>query len=405
MGFLTPEEIAVKAKHAYLRFLTQWVSGADGKFFPHRVRARFSVDSKNPRGTIGASEALLGKSKAVRGWGYTVHREQVRMRDFGNNPVPRAITIDSLDDLLRLANRKAEFEATALVVEEIRASLPALSGWLETNVRSLHQLADSVTGVIQVAQYFISHPWPDCYSRQIPVPVDTKFIRRHRATLRQWLDLLLPPSEIDVNEATFARRFGLRDGQEHRAVRVLDQRLMLELGLPFDELSLPLRSMAALPVKNATVVIVENDLNLLTLPTITRGLGIRGEGNSVNRLEQLRWLDANRLLYWGDIDVEGFVILSRLRNLFPRVESVLMDMDTIRQHERLLIDGAGSAAAPPTNLTATEADAFDFCVQGNRRLEQERILQPYVDQVLTELILRQDVDWRAPSSRLTTTDK
>lgn len=237
------------------------------------------------------------------------------------------------------------------------------------------------------------------------MPVDTKFIQRHRATLRQWLDLLLPPSEIDVNETTFARRFGLRDGQEHRAVRVLDQRLMLELGLPFDELSLPLRSMAALLVKNATVVIVENDLNLLTLPTITRGLGIRGEGNSVNRLEQLRWLDANRLLYWGDIDVEGFVILSRLRNLFPRVESVLMDMDTIRQHERLLIDGAGSAATPPTNLTATEADAFDFCVRGNRRLEQERILQPYVDQVLTELILRQDVDWRAPSNRLMTTGK
>ena len=87
------------------------------------------------------------------------------MRDFGNNPVPRAITIDSLDDLLRLANRKPEFEATVRVVEEILASLPALSGWLETNVRSLHQLADSVTGLIQVAQYFISHPWPDCYSR------------------------------------------------------------------------------------------------------------------------------------------------------------------------------------------------------------------------------------------------
>ena len=239
------------------------------------------------------------------------------------------------------------------------------------------------------------------------MPVDTKFIQRHRATLRQWLDLLLPPSGIDVNEATFARRFGLRDGQEHRAVRVLDRQLTLELGLPFDKLSLPLRSMATLSLKNATIVIVENDLNLLTLPTITRGLGISGEGNSVNRLEQLRWLDANRLLYWGDIDAEGFLILSRLRNLFPRVESVLMDMYTIRQHERLLIDGAGSRATPqPTNLTATEADAFYFCVRGNRRTRTgSKILQPCVDQVLTELILRKDVDWRASSSRLMTTGK
>jgi hypothetical protein len=213
--------------------------------------------------------------------------------------------------------------------------------------------------------------------------VDTKFIQRHQATLRQWLDLLLPASGVDVNETTFARRFGLRDGQEHRAIRILDLQLIAELRLPFDELSLPLRSIATLPVKDATVIIVENNLNLLTLPRIRRGLGIRGEGNSVNRLEQLRWLDTNRILYWGDIDVEGFAILSRLRNLFPHAVGVLMDMDTMGQHEDVLIEGSGAMFAPPTNLTAAEAEAFHYCLNGNRRLEQERISQPYVDQVLS----------------------
>jgi hypothetical protein len=84
-------------------------------------------------------------------------------------------------------------------------------------------------------------------------------------------------------------------------------------------------------------------------------------------------------LYWGDIDVEGFVILSRLRNLFPHVESVLMDMDAIRQHENILVEGSGAMIAAPTNLTAAEVEAFDYCLNGNRRLEQERISQPYVD--------------------------
>jgi hypothetical protein len=213
--------------------------------------------------------------------------------------------------------------------------------------------------------------------------VDTKFIQRHQATLRQWLDLLLPASAIDVNETRFARRFGLRDGQEHRAIRILDLQLREELGLPFDELSLPLRSAATLPVKNATVIIVENNLNLLTLPRIPRGLGIRGEGNSVNRLEQLRWLEMNRVLYWGDIDVEGLVVLSRLRNLFPHAESVLMELDAIRQHEKDQIEGSGAMVAAPTNLTTAEAEAFHYCLNGNRRLEQERISQPYVDQALS----------------------
>jgi hypothetical protein len=383
MGFLTAEEIRVRSARLYPRFLAQWISGAHEGFFPHFIRARFSVNPKDPKGTIQASEALLAGSKAAKGWGYAVHRERVRMRDFGHNPVPRSITIDTLDDLLRLANKRAEFEATGRVVAEVRAALPQLSPWLETNVRTLHCLAASITDLIAVTQYFIANPWPDCYARQIPAPVDTKFVERHRATLRQWLDRVLPSSAVDVNETKFARRFGLRDGQAHRAIRVLDPQLVAELGLPFDELSLPLRSTAALAVADATVVIVENDLNLLTLPSITRGVGIRGEGNAVNRLEQLRWLGANRVLYWGDIDVDGFVILSRLRNLFAHVESVLMDKATLDAHKRFVIDGNNSSAAQPTNLTPTETDAYRYCREHNRRLEQERILQPFIDRVLT----------------------
>jgi hypothetical protein len=138
MGFVTPDEIIAKAQAAYSRFLPIWVNGSGAEFFPYRVRARFSVDAKNPRGTIQASQELLAHSKAQRGWGYTLHREHVRMRDFGNNPVPTAITIDTLDDLLRVTKREAEFTATRRVVELLRQSLPQLSDWLIGNVRSLH---------------------------------------------------------------------------------------------------------------------------------------------------------------------------------------------------------------------------------------------------------------------------
>jgi hypothetical protein len=146
----------------------------------------------DPRGTIAASETLLSKSKDSIGWGYTLQREQVRLRDFGNNPVPKSITIETLEDLLRLAKRQKEFATTCRVVETIRADLPELSRWLESKVASLHLLADSVAGLIEVTRYFLDNPWPDCYARQIPVAVDTKFVQRNEATLRQWLDLLLP---------------------------------------------------------------------------------------------------------------------------------------------------------------------------------------------------------------------
>lgn len=272
------------------------------------------------------------------------------------------------------------FSSTQRVVNTVRTELPPLDAWLRSNVRILHRLADAIDGHIQVGQYFIANPWPDCYARQVPVAVDTKFIERHAGTLRQWLDLLLPSSAINVNETKFARRFGLRDGQPHRAVRLLDSRMKMELGIPFEELSLPLRSIAALPVVNATIVIVENDLNLLTLPPMVRGIGIRGEGYSVNRMEQLQWLHSNRLLYWGDNDIDGFLILSQLRNLFPHVESVLMNKAAIVDHERFLVDGAGVTPSSPSNLTPIEIEAFEYCSQGNLRLEQEKIPQLYVDE-------------------------
>jgi hypothetical protein len=385
MGFLTPDQVAAKAGHAYARFLAKWVRGEDGDFFPYRLRARFQVDPKRAKETIAASEQLLLHSKEVRGWGYTVHRERVKLRDFGGNPVPRSLTIDTQADLLRLAKRQHEFPSTQRVVDAVRAAFPQLTPWLAASVGSLHPLADCIDDLVMVARYFVEHPWPDCYARQIPVSVDTKFIQRHRATLRQWLDLLLPPSAIDVNETNLERRFGLRDGQPHRAVRVLDDKLARELGLPFCEFSLPLRELAGFEVSEATVVIVENDLNLLTLPSIPRGLGVRGEGNAVNRLEQLRWLGRNRVLYWGDLDVEGFVILSRLRNLFPDVKSVLMDLPTLRCHEQFVVDGSGATPPAPTNLSPAEAEAFHHCRTGNRRLEQERILQPYVERAFAAL--------------------
>lgn len=385
MGFLTPEVIADKSVHIYKRFLVQWIRGEGDQFFPQRVPARFSIDPKDPKGTIAASERLLAKSKDVIGWGYRVHREQVKLRDFGSNPVPRAITIETREDLLRLAKRRQEFAATCRVVAAVRAQLPALSGYLEDKVGSLHLLAESVEGLIAVTRYFLDNPWPNCYARQIPVAVDTKFVQRHEATLRRWLDLLLPASAIDVNETKFARRFGLRDGIGHRAVRLLDTSLAVELGLPFCELSLPISSIAQLAVSQAVVVILENDLNLLTLPPMTRGIGIRGEGNAVNRLEQLKWLENNQVIYWGDIDVEGFLILSRLRNVFPHVQSILMDTRTLHRHAGVAIEGNGTKPEQPTNLTPTEAAAFQECLQNNRRLEQERIPQAAVDEAFKPL--------------------
>ncbi len=188
---ITPQEIADKAKKSYSKFLTSWIRVDNDSFFPHKIfGANLKVDPKDIPGTIAANEKLLTHSKAKRQWGYTVHREQKSKRDFGSNRFPKSITIDTRDDLLRLAKKGDEFAATCHVARRVRAELPQLNDeWLVKHVKTLYKHADSIEGLICIAKYFLDNPCPDCYARQIPVPVDTKFIDRHQAVLRHWLDI------------------------------------------------------------------------------------------------------------------------------------------------------------------------------------------------------------------------
>lgn len=379
MSLVSPDEIVDKVSKAYPRFLMNWVCGEVENFFPYRVRVRLKLDPQKPKETFAAHELLLSHSKNQCGWGYTVHREKIRKRDFGTNLVPTAITVDTLDDFLRLAKKRADFNNTQTVAEKVRLALPQLENWLISEVTKIAKLANSVDGLIQVAQYLIAHPLPDCYIRQLPVPVDTKFVEQNEGTLKQWLDILLPASGINIIETRLARRYGFRDGQTHHSLRILDPRLCGELNLPFDELSLPLRYLKTLDVRNCCIFIVENNLNLLTLPSFPRGLAIRGEGNAVTRLEKLNWLNKNEILYWGDIDVEGFLMLSRLRNIFPHVRSIMMDLKTLHKHEAAVVSGNPTKQDLPVNLSEQEAVAFEYCLKHQRRLEQERILQDFVE--------------------------
>lgn len=385
---ITPREIRAKATRLYPAMLAAWLGDEQlAEFFPRTLRARLSPARHDLPEAIAAVAALRAESKQHRGSGYTVHWKQRRSRDFGQNWFPERISIDTLDDLLHLAGRRREFAATCRVVARLRAELPELAPWLERHIRTTHRLAESIDGLIEVARYFRDHPWPDCYARQIPVAVDTKFIERHRNLLRAWLDLLLPASAIDTGETKFALRFGLRDGQQHTAVRTLDPQLQAELALPFDELSLPLRSLARLPVRSATVLIVENRLNLLTLPPLPRGLGICGGGNAVTLLRKLAWLGHNRVVYWGDIDAEGFHLLSRLRSLVPggHVESILMDRATLDHHAEAVVAGNAPPGTEPPELDHEERATYRRCAAKRQRLEQEKIVQNYVESRFADL--------------------
>lgn len=385
---ITPKEIEQKAANVYARFLKAWARGRlESEFFPVRIPSNLAPYKDNLAATAAAVESLKSHSKQVRGWGYRLDLSERRDTSLGRNRYPNSIYVDTLDDLLRLAGKKGEFEAAQVVFQRVSESFPKLQDWAKASVSSLHRHADYIEDLIKVATYFVENPWPDCYARQISVNVDTKFVERHQRILHQWLDKLLPASAIDVNESRFVRRFGLRDAEQHRGIRLLDPSLKHDVGLPFDEMSLPSWELQNLRVVNTRVFVVENRLNLVTLPPIQRALAIRGEGRAVTRLEKLPWLESSEIYYWGDIDVDGFLILSAMRNLFPQTKSILMDVATLGAHKEAQVSGNDNPTPVPSNLTSEETRAFSLCSASNLRLEQEKISQSYVNEFIFSCFL------------------
>lgn len=257
-----------------------------------------------------------------------------------------------------------------------------MENWVRQNTRALIKAAPDLEGLLHVLQFFHDNPRPNRFARELPLPVDTKFIERYQGILRGWFDIVLPPHTIRADEEHFERRYGLRYAEPHLLVRLLDPNLEQDLGYPCSELSLPLHTLGAMPVRADLAVIVENKVNLLTLPSIPRGIGLGGLGDGAVLLRYLSWLNHMPIVYWGDLDTEGFEILSSLRAVFPHARSFLMDFDTLNRWRHLAVSGTGRKPGIPPHLTEGEQEACLCCRDENLRLEQERIPQ---DEVLREV--------------------
>ena len=370
---IQPEDIRRKAANLYPLYLQAWLDGDD--FFPRIVPAAKTLDAENPSAAIQAVRRLRDESKEVVGFGYSVEWQVVNSRNFGKNPFPARILFETPEDLLRFTGKQREFKLFTDAVLRLRESFPVLENWIRTNVRTVIDVASDLDGLLHVARYFRDHPKPDRFARELPIPVDTKFIERYQGLLQKWFDILLPPSSIRADEKHFERRYGLRYAEPHLLIRLLDPVLEKELGFPCSELSLPLHALKKMVVHADVAMIVENKVNLLTLPPIRRGIGLGGLGNSVVLLRYLPWLSNIPIVYWGDIDIEGFEILSLLRAIFPTTRSFMMAIGVLERWRTLIVPGTNRQRDIPANLTEAEREVYLRCRDGNLRLEQERLPQ------------------------------
>lgn len=371
---ITPEGIKRQAERKYLSFLRADVLGET--FFPLELRFRKAKASDDYLELRDWVRELLAGSKAERSFGYEVVLEERELRRYGRQSLPVKIMIETEVDYLRLIGKVEEFSQWQTAISHTLTNLPQLKEWLAQYPQRVLPYTHIWDDLLAVCTYFVANPKPYLYLRELPVQVHTKFIEENQAILRHLFDALLSPEAVAYEENQFERRFGLRYDEPQIRMRLLDEVLRQELSWPAADLSLTLSDCKRLAGMNGrTILIVENKMTFLTLPPINNGAAIWGKGFQVNLLREMDWLVDCPIWYWGDLDAQGFAILSQLRNYWPKTRSFLMDKATLENYREFVVAGTPVERMILTNLEEEESAVYRQLVDNNWRLEQERIRQ------------------------------
>lgn len=318
---------------------------------------------------------------------YRIDWKNVKHRVLGENTIPVAVWVESLDDALAWIGEQQSAQQFRQILVQTQAQQPELLAWLQRYpLRGLGLYADW-ENLLAVVAWRLERPHPRIYLRQIDiVGIHSKWIERHRGVLAELFDIVLPAENINDHYrgvGGFCQRYGFLDKPTRIRFRLLDDNIKLlplsdpPLSTPNQDITLTQHDFSALKLDIERVFITENEINFLTFPPVAKAIVIFGAGYGFDALSKVAWLRKKRLYYWGDIDTHGFAILSQLRGYFPHTTAFLMDETTLLAHKNQWGSEDKPSSAKPEHLNKAETKLYQHLQNNhygeNLRLEQERI--------------------------------
>ena len=336
------------------------------------------VGDKKPNEDTEKFEAelteLISHSKERKGFGYIIEFQKVKTKRHGLQDIPTSISFQTEFDYLKYINEEKNTAKFKKDISCILSLFPELKGWIYKY--PIKVIDNDWESLLKVCKYFKETPQPHLYIRELPIKVHTKFIESNEGIIRELLDIIIA-EHVNVDEKGFERRFNLKYDEPLVRFRILDEGISLQLFGGVDDLSISISEFQQLSLPVQTVYVVENKINMLTFPNKRDGIVIWGHGFGVDIMKDVEWLKTKKIYYWGDIDAQGFQILSEIRTHFGQVESFLMDRHTFD----LFYDGdkgTESNVEKDLCLTSEENKMFEYLKENNLRLEQEKIPHEYV---------------------------
>lgn len=319
-----------------------------------------------------AASEWVDSWRTVRGDRVQVQWVQKNWPSAGRQEMPERLTLYTADTIARFAGR--DVLLNWMRIRDRAATLRDRFGDSEAFVAVVRRRGgaiDSLTDadfmlLLDVLEWLCEHPSSGYRLRQVPIPgMHTKWLGAHRALV-----------ESLYTAITGVQDLGLIPSPEMLRIRILDPAArtggLMDISAPLDEL-------AALPLAPRLVIVCENLESVLALPDWRGAVAVHGAGYAVP-IHRLPWVLKSRVLYWGDLDADGFAILHRLRANGVDATSVLMDEGTLLAYRELWVsdpNGVKNRSLPM--LHASERATLErIAAEGGVRLEQERLPWPMV---------------------------
>lgn len=385
---ITVHEISRKMERLYEELL-RTVAMGDQLSFPFRIRADKKL-SKHFTEWSGQLEELIANSSDRKGFGYSITYATINTREHGVQSIPEAILINTETDLLLYLGKQEEFACFKRNVALIADKFPQLRSWMRGNARKVVAYQNDWDHILSVLSFLSGTTERGFYIREISAAPHSKFIEARKSLFYELLNLILDPATIHdafVGKEYFQERFGLRKSPYMQRFKILDRRIADKFFSGISDLSVPLDAFKRLQLPVSSVVIIENKTSIehmeafLCFPDVAGTIAIWGSGYASAMLKEVQWLEDTEIWYWGDIDAEGFHILSKLRERFPRLRSFCMDMETLNA----FISFSFSKKFQPfvySRLTTEELLVVERLAKENIMLEQEFVSPEYVKKCL-----------------------
>jgi hypothetical protein len=295
---------------------------------------------------------------------------QYDFKTMGKQTLPVSIRVACLDEYLRLIHKEQEYAEFIKLYTQIVAKYPPLKELFIKKPFFVLEYASEWDKLFLVVEYFLAHKQKNHYIREITLEgIDTKYIEKYKKIIDILLSCLTQTEPLSsLREYAFEKKYSLKYPLPQVRFRILDADLYIA-GL--SDITLTIEEFERLDIACERVFIVENQITTLAFKDTKKSIVIFGSGYKVGILKNVAWLQQKKLYYWGDIDSDGFAILSQIRGYFPAIESFCMDAETFERYKEYVVEDPKAQTKQLQHLTQEEKLLYESLHK--QRLEQERI--------------------------------